>query len=598
MTTSTITSFEINGVIDTSRSVLDNLETLASAANSFFTLDTHEGKWCIVINKSGTSTASFDDSNIIGPITLSGSGLTDFYNKVVVTYPSVDLIDQKDTSVYEIDAGDRYDNEPDNVLEINYDIVNNPVQAEMLALTQLKQSRVDKVIKFQTDYSYISAKAGDIIDVTSEMYGFSSKLFRIINIEEEDGEDGAIRIGITALEYDADVYDYTTLSRFERTPANAIKNRSVNTAIANSEDISVGGQIFRMLAATMVTDLLISSFTRDPVTGIVRQILSPKNAAVEKVLKNMKAPPVTITGPTGQCENSTVTLNVVVDPCACMLDTTAYTYNYTITGVDAADITPFPLTGTTAAGAVNIPVGNLSTDKTLTFTINGVSKSVSLYNSLGYTYFTSALPSVVTEGGSSTVTLTTTNVANGTVVPYAITGAGTGRVSTPLTGSVTVNSNTATLSITTINDGVYTGDQSITVTFNGSITDNCGELDRTVSINILDNETAPPANYSCTYVSVPVVWCGVYNGSDNQLTSVTAAKSAMFAVPQAGEATVNVPTAISVTKGNPSTITVTSTVAVASANNLGGTPFNVIYNFNSVVPNGLITGSHYTIYGY
>lgn len=595
MTTSTITSFEINGVIDTSKPVLDNLETLASAANSFFTFDIHLGMWCIVINRAGTSTASFDDSNIIGPITLSGSGLTDFYNKVVVTYPSTELIDQRDTSVYEIDTVDRYDNEPDNVLEINYDIVNNPVQAEMLALTQLKQSRVDKLIKFQTDYSYISAKAGDIIDVTSTMYGFSSKLFRIINIEEEDGEDGAIRIGITALEYDADVYDYTALSRFERTPANAIKNRSVNTAIANSEDISVGGQIFRMLAATMATDLLLSSFTRNPITGVVTQILSPKSAAVEKVLKNMKAPPVTITGNSQQCESTTLTLTVAVDPCACLLDTTAYTFSYTITGVDAADISPFPLTGTCAAGAVNIPIGNLSADKTLTFTIGSVSKTVNLYNSLGITYVTTASPTSVTEGGSSTVTLTTTGVADGTVVPYAITGAGTGRVTTPLTGNVTVNSNSATLTINTTDDAVYTGNQTITVTFNNALVDGCGSLDKTAAITIVDNETAPT---TCSYVSVPVVWCGRYNGNDNQLEAMTVLKTAMLPVPLAGEASVNVPTAVSVTKGNPSTITVTATQAVASANNLGGSPFNVIYSFSSVGPKGLITGSHHVIYGY
>jgi hypothetical protein len=595
MTTSSITSFEINGVIDTSRPVLDNLETLASAANSFFTLDSHTGEWCIVINRTGTSVASFDNSTIIGPITLGGSGLTDFYNKVVVTYPSAELIDQRDTSVYEIDAGDRYDNEPDNVLEINYDIVNNPIQAEMLALTQLKQSRIDKVIKFQTDYSYINVKAGDLIDVTSEMYGFSNKMFRVINIEEEDSEDGAIRIGITALEYDADVYDYSDLGRFTRTPANGIKQRAANTEIAAAEDASVGGQIFRMLGATMVTDLLLSSFTRNPITGAVTQILSPKSTAVEKVLKNMKAPPVTISGASSQCENSTLSLTVNVDNCACLLDTSVYTFSYTITGVDAADISPFPLTGTTLAGTVNIPIGNLSANKTLVFTIGSVSKSVSLYNSLSYTYATSASPATITEGASSTVTLTTTGVADGTTVNYTITGSGTGRVSTALTGSVTVNSNSATLTVNTTDDGTYNGTQFITVTFAAPDTDGCGQLDTTAGITINDNETAPT---TCSYVSVPVVWCGQYNGSDNQLQAMTVLKSALLPVPLAGEASVNVPTAVSVTKGNPSTITVTSTVAVASANNMGGIPYRVIYNFNSVSPNGLITGNHYDIYGY
>jgi hypothetical protein len=186
-------------------------------------------------------------------------------------------------------------------------------------------------------------------------------------------------------------------------------------------------------------------------------------------------------------------------------------------------------------------------------------------------------------------------VANGTSVPYTITGSGTGRVSTALTGNVTVNSNTATLTVNTIDDSVYQGNQTVTVTFSPSQTDYCGELDKTAVITIVDNETAPT---TCSYVSVPVVWCAQYNGNDNQLEAVTVRQYALLPVPLAGEASVNVPLTLTITKGNPSTIAVATTVAVASANNIGGIPYRVLYNFNNVSPNGLITGNHYDIYGY
>lgn len=599
MTTATIAGYEINGVIDTSRSVLDNIETIAAAARSFFTFDVHTGRWCVIINQTGTSVASFNNSNILGAITVSGTGLTDFYNRVQVSFPNKELIDQRDTSTYSIATVDRYENEPDNTLEISYDIVNNVLQAEQLALIQLKQTRVDKVIKFQTDFSQLQVKAGDIIDVTNSNYNFTDKLFRIISVEEEDADDGTIRLGITALEYDADVYDFGALELFERNPAHGIKQKKANTQIATSDDISTSGQIFRMLGATMVTNLLTSAFTRDPITGLVKQVLSPKNAAVEKVLVNTKAPDATITGPTAACESSTVTLTVALanPTCYCALDTSTYEFDYTITGVDAADINK-ALTGKVKVGSFAIAVGNLSTDKTLVFTIGSASKSVTLSNSLAFTYVTTASPASITEGATSTVTLTTTGVADGTSVPYTITGTGTGRVSTALSGNVTVNSNSATLAVATTDDGTYTGTQTVTVTFNSAQADNCGQLDKTAVITILDNDTAPPADTTCQYVSVPVVWCGIYDGADNQLKGVSVLKSAMLPKALAGEATQTVPLTLTVTKGNPSTIAVATTTTVASANNLGGTPFNVIYSFSSVDPLGQIKGSHYVIYGY
>jgi hypothetical protein len=594
MTTATISGYEINGVIDTSRSVLDNIETIAAAARSFFTFDVHTGRWCVIINRVGTSVATFDNSNILGPITVSGTGLTDFYNRVQVSFPNKELIDQRDTSTYSIATVDRYENEPDNTLEISYDIVNNVLQAEQLALIQLKQTRVDKVIKFQTDFSQLQVKAGDIIDVTNSNYNFTDKLFRVISVEEEDAEDGTIRLGITALEYDADVYDFGALELFERNPAHGIKQKKANTQIATSDDISTSGQIFRMLGATMVTKLLTSAFTRDSVTGLVKQVLSP--SAVGKLVENTKLPIASITGPTAACESSTVTLVVALaDPtCYCALDTSVYEFDYTITGVDAADINK-ALTGKVKVGSFAIAVGNLSADKTLTFTIGSASKSVTLSNSLAFTYVTTASPASITEGATSTVTLTTTGVANGTSVPYTITGTGTGRVSTALSGNVTVNSNSATLAVATTDDGTYTGTQTVTVTFNSAQTDNCGQLDKTAVITILDNDTAPPADTTCVTQIIPVVWCPTYDATTGACKGLTIVKSATVQAPVSGGPTVTVPLTVSVSAG---TVTILTTTTVDATANKAGIDFKVITSFNSIPANGVVTGTTTTVTGY
>jgi hypothetical protein len=214
--------YRINGVVSTDKTVMQNLETLCGAAQAFLNYDIAQGKWAVVINRTGASTASFDDSNIVGSISIQGTGLRDLYNAVRVEFPHIDLNDEYDFVEIAIPAGDRNANEPDNTLNIQFDCINDPVMAEMLGLIELKQSRVDRVITFDVDFSYLGLKAGDLIDVTSALLGYTNKMFRIISINESDGTDGSLMLNITALEYDADVYDTTDLDRFARSNANGI----------------------------------------------------------------------------------------------------------------------------------------------------------------------------------------------------------------------------------------------------------------------------------------------------------------------------------------------------------------------------------------
>jgi hypothetical protein len=215
--------YAINGIVGTDKTVLKNMETLAGAAASWITYDTHDGLWSVVINEAGTSVASFDDSNIIGAISIAGSGLESLYNSVRVEFPHIDLNDEKDFIHDSLSSTDLFPNESDNVLNIQYDILNDPVQAEYLGLIELKQNRLDQLIQFKTDFSQIGLKAGDLIDITSTTYGFTNKMFRIEKLVERDSDDGSIEIDITAREYSASVYSTDDLSRYTRENSTGIQ---------------------------------------------------------------------------------------------------------------------------------------------------------------------------------------------------------------------------------------------------------------------------------------------------------------------------------------------------------------------------------------
>ena len=231
----TIPRFEINGVLSPNNTVLQNLNDLCTSCGSWVTYDSNTGLWSVVINKPGDSVKSFDDSNIIGSINISGTGINEFYNAVSVEFPHKDLRDVTDYVDLEIPVSERFPNEPDNTLNMSLKYINDPVQAAFIAQCELKQSRVDKVIEFGTDYTALGLRAGQIIDVTSSMYGYVNKKFRVTKLQEADDDNGSIIVKITAIEYDDDIYNDSGLVRTERTKKTGIIPKSMNSAVSKED---------------------------------------------------------------------------------------------------------------------------------------------------------------------------------------------------------------------------------------------------------------------------------------------------------------------------------------------------------------------------
>jgi hypothetical protein len=101
------------------------------------------------------------------------------------------------------------------------------------------------------------------------------------------------------------------------------------------------------------------------------------------------------------------------------------------------------------------------------------SKTIFATENLTPTYAIGRSLSAVNEGSSVTFTLSTTNVANGTVLPYTISGISANDVTTgSLTGSFTVNSGLATTTITMSADQLTEGAETATLTLNNAAASN------------------------------------------------------------------------------------------------------------------------------
>src|SRR6056300_493235 len=180
----TVKQAEINGIIDTSNPTIDNINMLATAAGAYFTHDLQAGKWTFnIIKGSYTSVKNFSDSNIIGPISVHSKGISEFYNVCSIEFPHKDLRDAVDTVIVKKPTSEWFTYEKRNELKLQMPIINDPVQAQYIASKELNQSRLDKVIRFTSDFTANGITAGDIIDVTSSMHQFSGKPFIVIEIE-------------------------------------------------------------------------------------------------------------------------------------------------------------------------------------------------------------------------------------------------------------------------------------------------------------------------------------------------------------------------------------------------------------------------------
>lgn len=259
---------EINGIIDTGQNVLANINKIAGSCQSFVTWDPTIGNWTAIVNKSvsglpGSAAYNFDDSTIVGSINVSGSGVSDLYNSAKVTFANKEILGDTSERIVSIDQEDRFDRELDNQLNLNFDLINDPVQAELLAAIELKQSRIDQIVEFYTDFRAIGIKPGDVVTLTSDQYNFFNKYFRVIALEEIDTDDGGILLKVTASEYDSTVYSTSGLTREQVIRDSGIPPSTTNICVIESK----GEAISSGVANSLATSAGLSNITREQTYG-------------------------------------------------------------------------------------------------------------------------------------------------------------------------------------------------------------------------------------------------------------------------------------------------------------------------------------------
>jgi hypothetical protein len=239
ITTSTQARYVCNGILNTVDTVKTNLDRINIASSSWTTYDHKLGQWRMIPNRSisaGEIAAArhFNDDNITGEISVTSTNLDDIYNRVEIAYANRGMRDQTDYYKANLDSSYMNNLEPVNLLRMNTAMCNNGIHAARIGLIELKQSRSDLVVSFQSDYSGLQTEAGDIIRFSNVIYGFDEKLFRVTRVREAEGPDGSLVAEITALEYTNSVYADDTLIDGQTKPLSDIPAAGTTTLLAPS----------------------------------------------------------------------------------------------------------------------------------------------------------------------------------------------------------------------------------------------------------------------------------------------------------------------------------------------------------------------------
>lgn len=179
-------------------------------------------------------------------------------------------------------------------------------------------------------------------------------------------------------------------------------------------------------------------------------------------------------------------------------------YTITGTGITAGELGlasltgNFTIAGTYSSGSATLEItvsADVTTEGVEVFTLNldevAVGVSVTINDTSRTPGYSIGMPASVNEGDSFNVTLSTENVADGTTIPYTITGVSSSDINgRALSGNFVVNSDTASFTVITTQDATTEGNETMTVT--------CSTLPGTPSGSTIIVDTSRTPIYTLT----------------------------------------------------------------------------------------------------
>ena len=215
-----VTRHQTNFIIDTSKSIFENMNVFLSHMNGLLSYEA--GKYVLDIETQATAPASatsfnsvnyewnvnpeyIDNTDIIGSISLTDNSVRNGKNtiKASITDPANNWA-SRSVSFFNKNFLEA-DRKVIKTGNFNYTGITNYYNARIGTEKELISTRFSREISFKIGPKGLLLKAGQVIALTYEPFGFSSKLFRINNLNFNPD----CSVSIKATEYSDDMYIIT-----------------------------------------------------------------------------------------------------------------------------------------------------------------------------------------------------------------------------------------------------------------------------------------------------------------------------------------------------------------------------------------------------
>lgn len=220
--------YRFDGVVDTNRGCMDTLQDMMNCCDSILKYNEVVGKWAVFPNKdSYTVVMDINDSNMVSAITVTPLDIAASYNYIEAKFPdkaNQDAFDTANFDLAQIAPSLLYPNEPVNKISVSYPLINSNIRAQQLANRMLKACREDLQVSVQVQFIGLQLEAGDVVTLTNANYGWTAKLFRLVKVTEQFGEDGTVIVSLTMAEYNPSVYTDASVTEFQPSPNSGISD--------------------------------------------------------------------------------------------------------------------------------------------------------------------------------------------------------------------------------------------------------------------------------------------------------------------------------------------------------------------------------------
>ena len=210
--------FTCNAVINTGQSLINNVKVILSSMRGIMPYS--QGKYGLVIEDQGSATFVFDESHIIGGISIRSESKKTKFNRIVATFPDPLSNWQLNQIEYPIAGSSEEagylleDGGIELVKNMDLPCTTNIYSAQDIASIALKRSRNALMVTFNSTSEALNCSVADIVSVTHSTPGWTAKPFRVQKLTLNS--DGTVAISL--VEHQDSIYPWSVKTEADNVP--------------------------------------------------------------------------------------------------------------------------------------------------------------------------------------------------------------------------------------------------------------------------------------------------------------------------------------------------------------------------------------------